>query len=123
MTEESRTLTQNAAMNFNDYDLRTMQGCVDFMVDTDEIFGELSASVEAYDYLLKQAKAESFLQAAGSVAERDAKAILSDRYRELLSNLETVRTDYFIIKAKRATADMQTRLYQTKSANKRQGNL
>ncbi len=110
-------------MNINDYDLRKIQSCVDFMVDTDDMFGELSASIEAYDYLLKQAKAFAFLEASGSVAEREATAITSDGYQELVKKLEIVRKDFFIIKAKRATADMQTRLYQTKSANSRKGNL
>ena len=53
-----------------------------FLAETDEEYGRLSASIQAAEYLVKQAEANEYLKSTGTVDERRASARASGAYRE-----------------------------------------
>jgi len=71
------------------------------LVDTDERYGRRSAYVKMGPYYTKLIKAKHFLDASGTVAERDAIAYNSKEFTTYVDNLRDATIDLEILEAKR----------------------
>tara|TARA_B100000749_G_C18189857_1_gene367437 strand:- start:118 stop:348 length:231 start_codon:yes stop_codon:yes gene_type:complete len=71
----------------------------------------------------KTVKAMSFLQANGTVAERDAKSVTSEAFTTWTDALENAVADSETYENKRKVEELIVRTYQTISANLRATNV
>lgn len=92
-----------------------------YLAETDEQAAELKVDVERQSFKLKKVKAAIFLHSDGNIEERKSAAETAD---------ETVHAEHDYLAAyqqseamnnKRKTEELITRIYQTESANRRQG--
>lgn len=90
---------------------------------TDEEHAELSGQVKYLEEALKQAKAHSFLEAEGTVAEREAKAIASPKYNDALLDWIEAFKAFKTLDNKRQHEIRITEIFQTLSANRRKGQI
>ena len=89
------------------------------LVDTDERFGKRSAYVKMGPYYTKLIKEKHFLDASGTVAERDAIAYNSPEFTAYVDNLRDATIDLEILEAKRESWQREIEIWRTLSANRR----
>ena len=89
------------------------------LVDTDERYGRRSAYVKMGPYYTKLIKAKLFLDAGGTVAERDAIAYNSTEITTYVDNLRDATVDLEILEAKRESWQREIEIWRTLSANRR----
>lgn len=98
-----------------------MEGALNYLATTDESYGELVGRCKALEYRLKVAKAQAFLEAVGTMAEKEAVALCSVDYRQMLEKFENDVVDKEIIAAKRKRAELTVDVWRSLNANRRQG--
>ena len=89
------------------------------LVDTYERYGRRSAYVKMCPYYTKLIKAKHFLDASGTVAERDAIAYNSKEFTTYVDNLRDATIDLEILEAKRESWQREIEIWRTLSANRR----
>ena len=89
------------------------------LVDTDERYGRRSAYVNMGPYYTKLIKAKHFLDASGTVAERDAISYNSTEFTTYVDNLRDATIDLEILEAKRESWQREIEIWRTLSANRR----
>ncbi len=89
------------------------------LADTDERYGRRSAYVKMGPYYTKLIKAKHFLDASGTVAERDAIAYASSEFTTYVDNLRDATIDLEILEAKRESWQREIDIWRTLSANRR----
>lgn len=104
-------------------DLPKVSEQLEYLVSTDELYGFARGKIKALEHLLKVEKSVQFLEAEGPVAEREAKAMASDRYKALVDEFKQTVIDAETIGARRKTAELQIEVWRTQQANRRQGNI
>lgn len=92
-----------------------------YLAETDGEYGQLVGAVTAHEHFVKVAKANAFLRADGSAAQREQEALASEEYRQAVEDLTNVTADRETIRAKRKRAELVVAVWQTCSANRRQG--
>jgi mevalonate pyrophosphate decarboxylase len=92
-----------------------------YMAETDEAYAKIQAHVKAMDHQCKTIKGLAFLEATGSVAERNAKADSSVTYRAWINDYENAYADMKIYESKRKRADLTIEVWRSLNANRRQG--
>lgn len=102
---------------------KAVEDSLELLAKTDESYAKLKARVKALEYQGKTIKAQAFLIATGTVAEREANAYTSQEYTHWLEDYENAMADAGIQEAKRKRAELTIELWRTESANKRKGNL
>lgn len=100
-----------------------MDAAIEYLQSTDTPCAVLKTDMERAEWKAKRTKATVFQLAEGSVAERNAEA-------DTHSSTIAAMTDYFnFMQAynemanKRTTQELITRIWQSLSANRRQGNI
>lgn len=90
---------------------------------TDEAHAALAGEVKYRDAKLKQAEAHAYLKADGTIAERQAKAIISQEYDDALNEQLKAFVEFKTLDNQRNHEIRITEIWQTLSANRRKGNL
>lgn len=96
---------------------------LNFLAESDEKHALLGAYVKQCEEGIKQAKAHSFLQVEGTVAEREAKSIDGDLYNQAVIEHINAYKQFKILDNRRNTAVLNINVFQTLSANRRKGSL
>lgn len=94
---------------------------LNYLANTDETCAKAKGSVKALEYRLKVAKAIEFLTANGTMAEKEAQALASLPYRDLIDQYETAVIEFETIAAKRERAVLTIDVWRTESSNRRKG--
>ena len=90
---------------------------------TDELHAALAGQVKYFEEGLKQAKSHSFLLAEGTVAEREAKAISSQKYAQAVQEWTESLKEFKKIDNERNHEMRIIDIWRTLSSNRRQGAL
>jgi len=92
-----------------------------YLALTDENAAVAKAKAKALEQYGKTVKAFGFLDASGTVAEREATALTSDEYKAYLKKYETAVMDSEKYANKRATEAGVREVWRSLQANRRQG--
>lgn len=98
-----------------------LERALEFLASTDEPQAHQKADVERAEILRKRVRAKVFLTAEGSVEARRATAETSPETAAADDDYIAALVKYEGTKAKRERADIVVRVFQTLSANRRQG--
>jgi hypothetical protein len=94
-----------------------------FIAGSDEDHATAFADAERAEERAKQIKAAQFLLQAGTVAERDAKALTSEEYKLAQEEHWAAVAEFRRLDNMRRTCDLKIRAWQTVSSNRRQGTV
>ncbi len=94
-----------------------------YLAETDEEYGRAYGRVEGAHNQHKAIKAVAFLEATGTVAEREAKSLTADTVKAAANAYENAVAERETIRAKRKRAELIVEVYRTVSANQRRGNV
>lgn len=101
-----------------------LEKSLQFLIDTDKEHGELRGYQKALEKKEKIILANESLKAKGSsMAENKAIAESSEEYKKHIEEYETTCQEFFIIDARRATAEKIIDVWRTQNANQRRGNI
>lgn len=98
-----------------------VEAALEYLANSVDQHSIAKSRVDALEYLLKIEKAMGFLAAYGTVAEREAQSMVSDKYRKMVQELEESSAVYFTIDAKRKNAVLTIDVWRTEAANARRG--
>jgi hypothetical protein len=90
---------------------------------SDENHAAWAGQVKYLEEGLKQAKSHAFLLAEGTVAEREAKALASDKYAEAVIQWTNALKNFKKIDNERNHEMRIIDIWRTLSSNRRQGNM
>ena len=103
--------------------MKTMDECVEFLCESDQPFADAKARVKYLDKKLKVVKARALLEATGSVAEKQAKAEVSQDHLDALEEYRNAVLDMETLGTERETINIRVEIWRTKCANSRKGNV
>jgi hypothetical protein len=92
-----------------------------YLAQTDEQYAKETARVKALEHEVKTIKALSFLDADGTMAEKEAKSSSSESYRAWINTYENAVADRETTAAKRKRAELTIEVWRSLNANRRQG--
>ena len=90
-----------------------------YLAHTDEDAAKAKALCKKLEKIERIIRGEAFLRAAGTVAEREAKAVTSEQYKEHVSYAENCWVDSELLDNKRHTEEVIVDIWRTMSANLR----
>ncbi len=102
---------------------KRLEKALTYLSETCETAARSKSYVEGMRQRGKTVKAMSFLQANGTVAERDAKSVTSEAFTTWTDALENAVADSETYENKRKVEELIVRTYQTISANLRATNV
>ena len=92
-----------------------------YLAETDEEYASAKALKVGREHAMKTAYSIAFLDHEGTVAERQALAYASQRYKEAVKHLEDAVLDYETLHAKRERARLAIERWRTLEATRRTG--
>ena len=92
-----------------------------YLAESDEKAAKAKAKAKAMEQVGKTIKAFGFLEAEGTVAEREAKSLRTPEYEKHLEDYETAVMESERYANKRATAAGIREVWRSLQANRRQG--
>ena len=98
-----------------------MEKALHYFVDTDDSAARALALVKKLEDNKKTILGKEYLQAAGTVADRNSIASTSDVFQDYLEEIENAWADHKFLENKRATEKIVIDVYRTISANQRNG--
>ena len=90
-----------------------------YLAHTDEEAAKAKALCKKLEKIERIIRGEAFLRASGTVAEREAKAVTSEQYKEHVSYAENCWVDSELLDNKRHTEEVIVDIWRTMSANLR----
>lgn len=93
------------------------------MAETDDEYGKARGRVKALEVAMKRCEAIEMLKHQGGVDMRKAHARASDVYGRFVAEYDEACYTEQLLGARRDTAALVIAAWQTKSANKRKGNV
>jgi hypothetical protein len=108
-------------VNLDKLDENRVELALTRLADTNEDHAAWSGQVNYLSEGIKQAKAHSFLLAEGTVAEREQKALASDKYTEAVKAHITALVQFKKIDNERQHEQRIIDIWRTLSSNRRQG--
>ena len=90
-----------------------------YLAHTDEEAAKAKALCKKLEKMERIIRGEAFLRASGTVAEREAKAVTSEQYKEHVSYAENCWVDAELLDNKRHTEEVIVDVWRTMSANLR----
>ena len=90
-----------------------------YLAHTDEPAANSKALCKKLEKMDRIIRGEAFLRATGTVAEREAKAVTSEQYREHVAYAENCWADDALLDNKRHTEEVIVEVWRTMSANHR----
>jgi len=100
-----------------------MDECVEFLCASDIPYAEAKAKVKYLDKKLKVVKAQAFLSADGTMAEKDAKSRVDQSYQDAVEEYKDAVLDMETLGVERETINIRVEIWRTRSANSRKGNI
>ncbi len=97
-----------------------MESAMMFLAQTDIPAAEAKGKVKALDQYGRTVKAFGFLEATGTVAEREAKSYTTDKWKQHIDNVEQAVIDAESLDNQRASAMGVRDVWRTLQANRRQ---
>ena len=94
-----------------------------YLVKTDQEAAAAKAHVIAMEQQTKTVKAMQFLEAEGTVAEREARAATSRDYLAACQKHHAAVADYELLKNKRLSESLVIEAWRSIQANRRHGNV
>jgi hypothetical protein len=110
-------------MNLENLNENRVETALKMLSSSDEDHANLSGQVKHLEEAMKQAKAHVFLQAEGTVAERQEKALDSVLYDDAVHEWIQAYKEFKILDNKRQHEIRIIEIFQTLSANRRKGML
>lgn len=98
-------------------------GALKYLAETDVPHARTKALAKALEHNLKVVRSIEFIQAEGTVAEREAISYASKAYKDKVEEWQNAVADYEIMDNKRQRAILTIEMYRTVSANQRKGNI
>ena len=92
-----------------------------YLAETDGPVAKLIARVKALEYEAKSIRGLVFLDATGTMAEKEAKAVSSSPYRAWIEDYENAYAECETIRAKRKRAELSIDVWRSLNASRRQG--
>jgi hypothetical protein len=123
MNEQLKYDTEGNVMRPYDITDEQISKSLTFLSNTDEELGPLCGHLEFLHHQLKVKKAIAFLDAEGTVGERQAHADSSLLVRKLIGDIGNATADKETLKAKRKTRELTVEVWRTQSSNRRSGNV
>lgn len=96
---------------------------LEYLLETDDLYGELRGRVDGLDYLIKIAEAKEYLKASGTQDQKKSTARASEEYGRLVTEHNDAVIEYHTVGAKRKTAELCIEVWRSQSANRRVGNV
>ena len=97
-----------------------MESAMMFLAQTDIPAAQAKGKVKALDQYGRTVKAFGFLEATGTVAEREAKSYASDKWKQHIDSVEQAVIDAETLDNQRASAMGVRDVWRTLQANRRQ---
>tara|TARA_R100000656_G_scaffold34478_1_gene29519 strand:- start:323 stop:646 length:324 start_codon:yes stop_codon:yes gene_type:complete len=97
-----------------------MESAMMFLAETDIPAAKAKGRVKALDQYGRTVKAFGFLEATGTVAEREAKSYTTDKWKQHIDNVEQAVIDAEALENQRASAMGVRDVWRTLQANRRQ---
>lgn len=94
-----------------------------YLAKTDEEHARAKALVKALEQSLKTTRGLIFLDAQGTVAEREARSYGHDAYQAKLGEYKEAIYDYELLENKRTRAVLTIDLWRTVESSRRAGNI
>lgn len=110
-------------MNLEQLNENRVESALKFLSSTDEEHAILGGEVKKLEEGLKMAKAHSFLMSDGTVANKEAEALTSPKYRSALDEWIEAYKAFKILDNKRQHEIRIIEVFQTLSANRRKGTM
>ena len=110
-------------MNLENLNENRVEIALKMLSSSDEDHANLSGQVKYLEEAIKQAKAHSFLESEGTVAERDAKALASLKYDLAIQAHLKAYVDFKELDNQRNHEIRIIDIWRTLSSNRRQGNI
>lgn len=102
-------------------DEKQIGAALQYLAETDAPCAKLIARVKALEFQAKAILGMEFLDAEGTVAEREAKARASTAHRAFINDYENAVAECETIRAKRKRAELTIEVWRSLNANRRQG--
>ena len=102
---------------------KRVEQALGYLAETDEQYGQLRGHVSALDYQIKIAEAEAYLDAEGTVGEKQAQARTSQVYRDKVNEYKDAKIELETISAIRKRNELIIEVWRTQSASARRGNI
>ena len=93
------------------------------IAESDEPHAELKADMLRAEHAAKKTKAAIFLMAEGTVAEREARSVASDRYNEAMEDYFNAVKDFNSLNNMRDLEFVVIDAFRTLEASRRAGNV
>ena len=100
---------------------KQVEAALNYLSKTDEQSAAAKGRVKALEYRLKVEKAIQFLQASGTVAEKEATSLASETYADMVNEYQEAVTEFETFAAKRERAVLTIDVWRTEAANRRNG--
>jgi hypothetical protein len=94
-----------------------------YLAETDEEHAHAKALVKGLEQSRKTVKSIAFLQATGTMAEKEAVAYKSQEYQAVVAKYENAVADEAILHNKRTTNALIVDVWRSENANRRTGNI
>ncbi len=96
---------------------------LNYLASTDEAEANAKALVKAVDEGRKIIKAQVFLAAKGTAAERTEIAYASPEYQAQIERQQDATADHALLHTKRKRAELMIEVWRSTNANRRKGNV
>jgi hypothetical protein len=96
-----------------------LEKAITYLAHTDEEAAKAKALCKKLEKIERIIRGEAFLKAAGTVAEREAKAVTSQDFRDHVAYAENCWVDAELLDNKRHTEEVIIDIWRTMSANLR----
>jgi hypothetical protein len=98
-----------------------VEGAIHFLAETDVPYAEAKTDVERCEILRKRTRAREFLDATGTVAEREARAEVAATVETADGQYCDAVLEYERLRARRQRAELVVDLYRTLESSRRVG--
>ena len=100
-----------------------VEKAVDFLRDNAKALGDMIGRCKALEQKRKVVHGQSFLEAQGTVAEREAKAYSSDSFKAIVEEIENAWADKSILEIKFNAAETKIDVWRSQNSAKNRGHV
>lgn len=98
-----------------------VEAAVEYLRDSAKQYGEICGLVELRAHNIKIYRSLAFLEASGTVGEREAQGWTNSRVREAVEEHSNAVAEKMEIMTKRKAAELTIEVWRSQNATKRQG--
>ena len=100
-------------------DEERVEKALEYLRDSSTEYGKQAGAIKAAEHMIKQHRALAFIDASGTVAEREAKAQSDANVFRYQEELEDAEVAFRTIMARRKAAELLIEVWRTQSASNR----